>query len=168
MGDNGRGGKAPCAQQCKNSANDPNWPGSGKKALRVCRRQEVIAARRRKERRYRKDRKGIHPHLSTTGAMPSEMLAPKVSHRDEHSEAVLVMTPNEATLIGVLQTGRRGQEVRHASITSEYGLDSAPIHSSKSSIRASTGSANAASLAAIRVLRFRLVGIVGEHSTQAA
>src|ERR1051326_1153063 len=66
------------------------------------------------------------------------------------------------------QTGRRGQEVRHASITSKYGFDSAPIHSSKSSIRASTGSDNAASLAAICVLELRIVGILGERSTQAA
>src|SRR5262245_61925504 len=37
-------------------------------------------------------------------------------------------------------TGNRGQEVRQASRTSAYGRDSAPIHSSKSTISASTGS----------------------------
>src|SRR5262245_1684169 len=37
-------------------------------------------------------------------------------------------------------TGRRGHDVRHASMTSAYGLGCGPIHLSRSSISASTGS----------------------------
>src|SRR6516164_7772556 len=37
------------------------------------------------------------------------------------------------------QTGRRGHDVRQASMTSRYGLPSGPIHSSRSRVRASTG-----------------------------
>src|SRR5262245_26426744 len=46
------------------------------------------------------------------------------------------------------QIGSRGQEVRHASMTSEYALDRGPIHSRRSRINASTGSANVVSLVA--------------------
>ena len=42
--------------------------------------------------------------------------------------------------------------MRHAPITSEYALDRGLIHSSRSSINASTGSANVTSLAATRAL----------------
>jgi hypothetical protein len=53
--------------------------------------------------------------------------------------------------------------VRQASITSEYGLDSGPIHSSRSSINDSTGSDKATSQHG-----FPLVGIGGWNQTQAA
>jgi len=39
------------------------------------------------------------------------------------------------------QTGRRGHDVRHASMTSAYGRCCGPIHSSRSRIRASSDSA---------------------------
>lgn len=75
--------------------------------------------------------------------------------------------PMKPRSIASSQTGRRGQEVRHASITSEYGLDPDPIHSSRSSIRASTGSDNATSPAVICAPRCWLVGIVGQLPIQA-
>jgi len=63
----------------------------------------------------------------TMGAMLGQMLAPKGGHIDEHSEALLVMTPYEATLIGVLpdwKTGAGGSPcIHHLRIRPRLGSD---------------------------------------------
>src|SRR5687767_9655968 len=55
------------------------------------------------------------------------------------------------------QTGRRGHEVRHASIVSRYGRSPGPIHSRRSRIRLSTVSDTAIGLLHWRPARRRPV-----------
>jgi hypothetical protein len=63
----------------------------------------------------------------TMGAMPGEMRAPNGGHRDEHSQALLVMTRYESTLIGVLPDWKTGAGsppcVHYLGIRSRFGSD---------------------------------------------
>src|SRR5713101_2304860 len=55
-------------------------------------------------------------------------------------------------------TGRRGQDVRQASITSAYGRGLGPIHSSRLRIKASTGFDTAASFRSDRMTQYISLG----------
>jgi hypothetical protein len=92
--------------------------------------------------------------------MLSEMLAPKRGHRDEHSEAVLVMAPYEATFIGVLpdrKTGAGGPPcVHHLRIRPRFSSDPFEQIEYQSFYRIRQRGLSSGDL----LLKFRVVGIV--------
>jgi hypothetical protein len=79
-------------------------------------------------------------------AVLPQVLYPLSGYRDESSASWLMVMLDEASFVGVFPYGRRGQDVRQASIISAYGRGLGPIHSSRLRINASTGFDTATSL----------------------